>query len=434
MKLKIKSIGPDGKPIYRDITAVSDLENLGEGEIVVLVNEAGEETELTSISAVDAVISADNSRAEQIETEIETADDETLNNLETEIEAILQRSLVLASHKRSLVRNKISKPQMRGAFPKASFNAQARASQNAAEKRAKEFKVTGKMALTASETRAALVSSGTIATPTQVGGINDAFNKVSSIVDMVKVEDCTGMGAYKVAYVKSEAEVAEQTEGEALAESDPTFGFVELSPQSIGCISYISDQVQRQSPLTYTQKVTESATIALRVKAANIITKAIYESELSTPVEIKAIDATTLRKIAFSYGGDENVVGEAVLYLNKKDLIAFGDVRGTNEKKAVYEITPDTANPNTGTIKDGGLTVKYCIDSHCNALSGGTSGANTMIYGQPLNCTLALFGDYEVKTSEDFRFDKRLLAVRGAADIDAAVTADGGFVVAKVGA
>lgn len=40
------------------------------------------------------------------------------------------------------------------------------------------------------------------------------------------------------------------------------------------------------------------------------------------------IDAQTLREIALNYGADDEVAGNAVLFLNKTDLIAFGDVSG----------------------------------------------------------------------------------------------------------
>ena len=58
------------------------------------------------------------------------------------------------------------------------------------------------------------------------------------------------------------------------------------------------------------------------------------------------INEKTLRNIVMAYGGDANVMGNAWLYLNKKDLIAFGDLRGTNEKRYVDEITPNAQNPN----------------------------------------------------------------------------------------
>lgn len=298
-----------------------------------------------------------------------------------------------------------------------------------AEKRAKAFSESGKMTMTNKEARAVLVSSGLIATPTEVGGIVEKHNTVSSIVDMVKITNAAGMGAYKVAYEDADAIAASQIEGGAYNSSDPTFGFVTIQPETAAVLSYISKQVQKQSPLDYEGKVKASALIALRKKAAAIITTKLLASSLNAALPVAAIGADTLRKIALSYGGDENVVGNAVLFLNKADLIAFGDVRGTNEKKAVYEITPDANNPNTGIIKDGGLSVKYCINSNATAHAEAGAGGKTMFYGNPQAFELALFSDYEVKVSEDFAFDKGLLAIRGDAELGGDVVQKHGFVV-----
>ena len=70
-----------------------------------------------------------------------------------------------------------------------------RSKSEAVEKRANEFKKTNRMSINNEETRSVLVSSGQIATPTQVDGIRDMFNTVSSIVDLVQVVDASGMGA-----------------------------------------------------------------------------------------------------------------------------------------------------------------------------------------------------------------------------------------------
>lgn len=306
--------------------------------------------------------------------------------------------------------------------------------------KAQEFVKNEKMVLVTQEVRSTLVSGGKVATPTGVDGIVDQFNEVSSIVDLVKVENCEGMGANKIAYEKTSADASEQTEGSAGTASDPTFDFVTIQPTSYMVLSYLSNQVKKQSPLNYQEKVEGSAKTGLRKKAATVITNAIKASTLNDTVEATVasskgvVDATTLRKLVLAYGGNENVEGNAWLFLNKTDLIAFGDVRGTSEKKAVYEIIPNAANPNTGVIKDGGTAVNYCINSNCSALAGtsqpAASGADlvTMFYGNPQNCELDLFGDYEIKVSEDYKFAENMLAVRGTVDAGAAVIKQGGFV------
>jgi HK97 family phage major capsid protein len=291
-----------------------------------------------------------------------------------------------------------------------------------AEARAKKLFDSGRMTIDNTEARAVLVSSGKIVTPTEIAGINDPVGaRVSSIVDLVKVVDASGMGAYKVAYVDTDATAATQTEGAAYNASEPTFGFVEIAPQTEAVLSYISKQARKQTPLNYEQKVNESARIALRKRAAAVVTTKLLASDLNKKLDNFTLDEKSLRNIALNYGGDDSIVGAAILFINKADLIALGDIRGS-DKKPVFEITPDAGNPNTGIIQDGGLSVKYCIDSNL--------AAGTLVYGQPHCFELALFSDYDIMVSEDFAFDKGLLAIRGDVEFGGAVTVKNGFVVA----
>lgn len=307
--------------------------------------------------------------------------------------------------------------EMRNGAPAADNNKEI-------EARAQALVDNGRMTIDNAEARAVLVSSGTLATPTQVAGINDAVGaKVSSIVDLVKVTDASDMGAYKVAYVDTDATAATQVEGGEYNASEATFGFVEIKPQTEAIISYISKQARKQSPLNYEGKVNESALVALRKRAAKIVTDSILASELTTKKTGVALDEKFLRAVALTYGGDESVVGAATLFINKADLVTLGDVRGS-DKKPVYEITPDASNPNTGIIKDGGLAVPYCLNSN---LASGTA-----IYGQAMNFELALFSNYEINVSEDFAINKGLLTIVGDVELGGDVVAKGGFVVATV--
>lgn len=310
------------------------------------------------------------------------------------------------------------------------------------ETRANKFAQTNELRITNEEARATLVSGGKVATPTGVSGITDAFNEVSSIVDLVEVVPCEGMGGNKVAYEKSSATASEQTEGSGVTASDPEYDFVEIKPKSIEVVSYVSKQVRKQTPLNYTEKVEKSAKTGLRKKMAAEITNAIKASKLLDTTSAIGnvasgkgkINESTLRKLVLSYGGNENVEGNAWLFLNKTDLIAFGDVRGTNEKRAIYEITPNATNPNVGQIKEGGIVVNYCINSNCDAFDGATqptaSAASkpTMLYGNPKCCELDLFSDYEVTTSEHYKIVERMLTVVGDVEAGAEIIKEKGFV------
>ena len=307
-------------------------------------------------------------------------------------------------------------------FDTRSAAPQARASMEA---RAKAFANTGRQSVPVTEARATLISGGKIATPTEVGGINDAFTQVSSIVDMVKVTDCGGMGAYKVAYEIAAATAAKHTEGAEAAASDPNFDFVTITPETAAVVSYISKEVRKQSPLNYTEKVRASSLTALRKYADKLIITQAKASALTQKMIVSAIAADTLRKLALSYGGDLGVEGSAVLVLNKANLIKFGDIRGTQEKKSVFEISPDS-NPNTGVIKDGGLAVKYVLDNNL---------ADTeLLYGNPMCFELGLFSDYEIAVSDDAAITKLMLTIVGDVMLGGAVVVKNGLILATVGA
>lgn len=308
------------------------------------------------------------------------------------------------------------------------------------EKMAKEFAERGTFKKNTAETRAILVSSGDIATPTNIAGdIRPNFEHVPSIVDMVDVLDLEGSGSYKIPYEISISEAAVTAEGAAYNSSDPQYDYVTLTPSTVTVYSEISKQVKKQTPVNYQTKVEDSAYKALKKKAAAIITNAIATSDLIKVVNIDvqsgvgAIDDKTLRNIALNYGSADAVMGDAVLMLTQEDLVAFGDVRSDTTLQAVYEITPDTANPNMGTIKDGGLVVKYILNSNLTPINGtaqpavGGDAIVGMIYGQPKCCALGLFSGYEVLVSEDFAFNKGMLAIRGDAEMDAKVQVLNGF-------
>lgn len=377
-------------------------------------------------------------RRAEIRTELEKPDAD-LDALEQEAAAISERMQVFEKEER---RKGIAQAVAEGAGEKRENPMK----EDARTVRANEFVKTHRMSVKVEETRALLVSGGKLATPTEVSGINDKQGaKYSSIVDMVSIVDCGGMGKNRVAYEKKEAEAADaQTEGQSATTKEGEFGYIDIAPTSVAVLAQISKQAKKQSPLNYAGKVQEHAVGSLRKKTSALIIEAMKASALNTTIDATVtggkgvIDEKTLRKITLNYGGDESVIGNAVLFLNKNDLIAFGDIRGTNEKKAVYEINPDPENPNTGIIKDGGLSVRYCLNNNLTACSGTAQQASsgedvlTMCYGNPKCFELDLFSDYEIAVSEDFAFDKLMDTIRGDVELGGDVVVQDGFVFVKI--
>lgn len=313
----------------------------------------------------------------------------------------------------------------------------------APEERASKFASTRKTTVGSKEVRSVLISGGSLAAPTNVEPtINDKQGaKVSSIIDLVRVVPCVGMSADRVAYVASDADdAAAQTEGQVAASKEPTYGYIDITPASVAVTAQISKQAKKQSPIDYETNVRNQSLLSLRKKASALIIEKLKASALVSTYDAKVtggkgvIDEKTLRNLVMAYGGDEGIDGEGVLVLHKNDLMAFGDVRGANEKKAVYEITPDAANPNTGIIKDGGLSVRYCINKNLTPCAGtaqqASSGAaiKTMFYGQMQNFKLDLFSDYEIRVSEDFAITSLMDTIVGDVEIGGDVVVKDGFV------
>ena len=308
------------------------------------------------------------------------------------------------------------------------------------EARAQRFAEGGRMEITTDALfRSLTLSGGNIAQPTRVSGI----------VDMVRVVDANGMGEDSVAYEVSGGQTAavKKDDGTAPTATEPTLKIAKITPVLVSTLSYVSRNIQRTTPLNYQGRVSENALTALRKKTGALIVTGNPAATIPEPtgilkaaaiadgsdITVETINEKTLRKIALAYGGANNVEGGGVLLLNKDDLIAFGDIRGTNEKKAVYEIEFSDNSTTTGTIKDGGLAVRFCIVDELPALSDSTTAAGSycMAYGKPLAYQLDLFGPYTVEVSRDYKFAEGLLAVMGEAMIGGNVITENGFLRIK---
>ena len=312
------------------------------------------------------------------------------------------------------------------------------------QRRCQDFQRTGKMVYENARSmikRAAVLStSNGVIGLTGVSGINDAASSgVSGFIDLIKVTDCTGMASYKVAYVTNSVAAGKVTEGTSPAESTPGFGSVELKPETVGLVTYISEGIRDQSPLLYEEKVRELVRQELRQELSK---KAITKTMASPLNQVMNVVGATgaelfsshlLSDIILAYGGDEKVDGAAVLVLNKADLKAFAAVRGKNEYLPVYSIVPDTANPSMGVIKDNnGLSCRYCLNQHVTALSEAaltSEGVKGMFYGNPQCAEMALWGGVKVAVNEGYKFAEGLLTIKGTTTADADVTVKDGFVM-----
>ena len=304
------------------------------------------------------------------------------------------------------------------------------------------------------------LGTGTLVQPTGAGAnIRDNLETtVSSIVDQVQVQDLEGMGSLLEPYVITESDakggkVTTNAGTARTASADPTFGVSKIAPYELNVTNYVDRNISRLSPANYYVKIYGMAMRAMRRKLAELIVNGDGQSApdmygmknaknqaggaIFATENLTAINENTLDLLFYAYGGDEEIAGNARLFLNKADLKAFGQIRGTADKNRVYKIHPDAGNPNIGMIEDGGNFVPYTIVSALTALSGSTAGSSaiqTMLYGSPMNYLLGLFGGYSIRVDESVKAVERMYTILGDAMVGGNLVVHNGMVVGTLAA
>ncbi|KLU66750.1 phage capsid family protein [Desulfosporosinus acididurans] len=277
------------------------------------------------------------------------------------------------------------------------------------------------------ELRAVTIGASNLVTQAKYSNILiPKFNEVSGVVDVVNAIPMAGGESYTQGFEVSSGTGDYTTETGDYADADPTFDYVSIQKAKITAYSELTDEAKKLPNADYQSRVAANMIVAIRKKlAAQIIVGAgganqlvgIYKAPVNVmPVAdvdlgISEIDETTLDKIVFAYGGDENVEGGQYLFLNKKDLAAFAAIRASTGQK-LYNIT---LNGNVGTISsDRSYAVNFIINSACAALSEANTAvdAYTMTYGSPSIYELPVFSQIEVLESLDYKFKSGQLAFR----------------------
>lgn len=270
---------------------------------------------------------------------------------------------------------------------------------NEVEKRANDFAETGHME------KRAILSTGKIAKPSAVGGVNGLAEVASDIIDDVNAIALTGNGTWEVGYQKTGAVAADVVDGTDVAGTGATFDTVKIAPAEWGIFDTVSKQVKKMTPVNYMDAVDNAALSALRAKGSDKIVAAIKASALAEKRTAVALDQDYLRNLVLGFRASKNK-GTVCLYIAQEDLATLGKVRGTTDKKAVYEITFDADTTTSGTIKEGGTITRFRI------LDQLTKG--TQLFGQPMTIDMPLWDNYEISTDEGGEFFKKnVIGVRG---------------------
>lgn len=294
---------------------------------------------------------------------------------------------------------------------------------------------------------ALLVGSGQVTEP--VGGGTNIHDPIgvgySSIIDQVRTIDLTGVSAWQEPYVKSGLTAVgadpKEVAGTLRQESTPEFGVAELRPYEVTVTAYVDRNVERLTNAAYYEKVRSMSMTALRKKIAAMIVNSDEEDStifhgiktaknkkgevIYAAKSVGAIGVETLDDLYFAYGDDESVGAYARLLLTKQNLATIGKLRSTNEKNRLFKIARGQNSGNTGTIEDGGTIIPYTLAS--------AVGNNHLLYGDPMNYLLGLFGGYSIRVDESYKAGERLLTILGDAMVGGNLVVDKGFVVATLG-
>lgn len=338
---------------------------------------------------------------EKLDKEIESLRSEDLDNLKTRASEIKKRYSELKVEREEEIKNMFNEDKKD-------------VLENGSEKRALDFKNTGRMNRSISSLlkKRSILSTGKIAKPSDVDGIDDNFQGAYGILNEFRVMDAGQVSEIKLAYMKTRPTLAAETEGSAPTENSPTFDYVTLTPKTRNGVVYISKAIDRYTPLDYERAVLEEVIPAMLTDAEETAiagfgtckdsSNALMVQAIAIQNSTGAIDQDTLRTILINFKRGENVRGTPTLFLTQAQLVEFGKVRGTNEKRSLYTITFDPNNSRRGTLSEGGSMVNFVI----------CTGITKMVLGQLDGYTLALWGDYRVEVDGSYKFAEGLNTIR----------------------
>ena len=281
-----------------------------------------------------------------------------------------------------------------------------------------------------------LVSSGAVLEKKYSRDIQNAFDKMSTLADLVDSEDLEGGESYTIPYEKSSTNEADYTEeGTAYSEGDKKFGYAEIKKTKLTKLIKMTEELLKLPNAKYAERIISEVRKAFKRKlnneilngdgAAGHITGIFNSDVLSTSddIEISTINENTLDEIIFAYGSDEEVETEQVLILNKLDVRAFKSLKD-KQGRPYHKVE---MNGNTGYID----TVPFVINSKAKAFSKATAGEFTMAYGSLSDYKLTNFSGIDVKMSEDEEFSKGINVYRGSLFAGGNVKRPGAFVRVK---
>lgn len=283
--------------------------------------------------------------------------------------------------------------------------------------------------------------SATIVVPNHYGTeINPTFNVVSSLIDGVAHLSVQGGESFRQAYISSIDAGNYTAEGANAANAETHFNYADINKTKVTAYAELTEELFKLPSAIYADTIFQNIRTSMRKllskeimvgaggtnQLVGIFDDGATAIDANTDISIADITDTTLDQIIYKYGGDEDVEDNAVLILNKTDLLAFAKVR-TSTKQKFYDIQ---LNGNGGSING----IPFIINSACKAItatSGTSTGDYCMAYGSLSGYTLVEFSEMDVKRSDDFKFQQGMTAYRGSCFFGGNVTRKNAFLRIK---
>ena len=283
------------------------------------------------------------------------------------------------------------------------------------------------------EKRSATLSSEVMIPNHSVNNIEPNFNEVSGILDLVRIMNLNGGNSLSIPYAKQNTMGNITGEGEEYGETETGFGEIDITGIKITAFSQYSEEVERLPQAEYQAFIEQEIFKSLKRKMIEQIIKGngvkqfrgLYDTSLingENDIEIENIDNTTLNKIVFGHNSSaEEIEGDMVLLLNKKDLGEFANVM-SSDGKPVYQIQFNS-NGMTGYING----TKFCICNTLNDFNTSETGEYSMVYLDPSKYTLPIFSPIEFKRDYSSGFRNGMVAVRGSLIVGGSVSSPYGL-------
>lgn len=278
------------------------------------------------------------------------------------------------------------------------------------EARGKSLKETKAYSVPTDEVRSLLLSDS-IAKPGDASSSSNGF-KTPAILNMIWLDpNHNGRGYEEVDYIQALGAAGAGTAGTNATEADDTHAKVKLVANLIKRTSKVDSHIKDNTNVDYAQTTQETAMHSTEKALANAIVLALTTSvdtagtKMYAEKTVTAIDANFVTNLDMDLKPVDDPAGEPTLVCNRNVLKAIGSLRGTNEKKKVFDITYDAGTRDSGRIVDGGTVINFCVED--------TLADTKVIYGYLKALKVDLFAPLTVSSDESQYFDEDMIAIKG---------------------